>query len=430
MIDISDKAKSVAERIEAIRNLASQCREPPLLSARALKSLGNLIDPNLGYYFDDERVARNDQVVRREAVRALGNWGRDPVSLNVLVGALSIPGLRSTVVETLDQIGPATGPVQARLIAELNSLRADPGKRHLMTQFLPRGYGRDPLVIGYLKDLQKSGNRWDRALASSELCGLGELETALQSAHDPEPRVRKSLAVALGWYRESGGTEVLEQLLHDDDPRVALEAAKALRLLGKNVDLAALHALEARGGGRSWGALLKELSLFRLTDPKAAAAAGERRRKAGWLGEPGASEQQLEAAEQRLGRRLPPSYRAFLAESNGFEQPNSSIPKLYSAADIEWFRVTNADWIKAYEVGDERFWPKYLRSCLQISAVGDGAVLLLNPETETSDGEWETLFFANFVPGATAYRSFREYMEEQLNGACEWRNRSLPLKTK
>jgi hypothetical protein len=51
----------------------------------------------------------------------------------------------------------------------------------------------------------------------------------------------------------------------------------------------------------------------------------------------------------------------------------------------------------------------YLSTAIQISAVGDG-VLLLNPAVLTSDGEWEAWFFASWLPGARRYRSFLELL--------------------
>ena len=56
----------------------------------------------------------------------------------------------------------------------------------------------------------------------------------------------------------------------------------------------------------------------------------------------------------------------------------------------------------------------YLSSCLQISDVGDSAVVLLNPEVVNGEGEWETWFFSNWGPGATRYPSFRAYVESEL----------------
>lgn len=57
---------------------------------------------------------------------------------------------------------------------------------------------------------------------------------------------------------------------------------------------------------------------------------------------------------------------------------------------------------------------KHLAHTLCISDEGDEAVLLLNPMVVWPDGEWETWFFANWLPGATRYRSFADWMRHEL----------------
>ncbi len=57
---------------------------------------------------------------------------------------------------------------------------------------------------------------------------------------------------------------------------------------------------------------------------------------------------------------------------------------------------------------------EYLPGCLQVSEIGDMAVLLLNPAVQTAEGEWEAWFFAGWLPGARRYRSFYELMEGEL----------------
>ena len=153
---------------------------------------------------------------------------------------------------------------------------------------------------------------------------------------------------------------------------------------------------------------------------------------AGWLGYSGASEAQIAAAETRLGRRLPPSYREFLAVTNGWRQTGPFIDRLWSTDEIEWFRVRNQEWIDAYtgpnlggsppSVPDADYFVygegqdavlfrhEYLRTALEISDVGDSAIYLLNPQVVTADGEWEAWFFANWLPGAARHRSFWEMM--------------------
>lgn len=174
--------------------------------------------------------------------------------------------------------------------------------------------------------------------------------------------------------------------------------------------------------------LLMEISREQLQDPRIKAQTAEDKVVAGWLGEPGAAVDEISSAEQRLGMRLPPSYRAFLALSNGFNDVGPFIYRLYKAAEIEWFRVRNQDWIDAYQTGEGispeehlahpedcvRFRAAYLSSCLQISEEGDSAVVLLNPEVVNGEGEWETWFFANWYPGAERFPSFTAYVESEL----------------
>ena len=181
--------------------------------------------------------------------------------------------------------------------------------------------------------------------------------------------------------------------------------------------------------------LLKDISRVQLEDSRIAETVREGKAAAGWLGEPGATETEIIAAEQRLGVRLPPSYRAFLEETNGFDHIGYFIYRLYSAAEIDWFRVRNQDWIDAYQgpINEEpgamditpeehlanpddsvRFRTAYLSSCLQISEEGDSAVVLLNPDVVNVEGEWEAWFFANWHPGAIRYPSFLAYVQSEI----------------
>ncbi len=153
----------------------------------------------------------------------------------------------------------------------------------------------------------------------------------------------------------------------------------------------------------------------------------------GWIGYPGATEIQIQQTEDRLGRKLPPSYREFLKFSNGWGKTTSFIDRLWSSEEIEWFSVRHQDWIDAWRVGEAHFGgPKpvsdeeyfiygerqnpgilrgeYLQTALEISDLGDSAIYLLNPQIMTEDDEWEAWFFANWLPGVNRYRSFWELM--------------------
>src|SRR4051812_30361669 len=183
-----------------------------------------------------------------------------------------------------------------------------------------------------------------------------------------------------------------------------------------------------------WRGLLAQWSRALLGVPELAAGLPPDAVASGWLGLPGATAAQLAAIEARLGTTLPPSYRAFLGVSNGWRKLGYFIERVWSADEIEWFRVRHQDWIDAYQdpesyggppltegahqvYGDAQdpayFRAEYLQDTLEISDVGDSAILLLNPAVVTPEGEWEAWFFANWLPGARRYRSFRELMQAE-----------------
>jgi HEAT repeats/SMI1 / KNR4 family (SUKH-1) len=151
----------------------------------------------------------------------------------------------------------------------------------------------------------------------------------------------------------------------------------------------------------------------------------------------GASEQQLAAVEKRLKIKLPPSYRAFLSVSNGWTFSSDMTPVIRPVEKIRWFRKEHKDWYEAYQMTAEPicvlekdyfdyakqdcvvFEIKHLAQTLCISETGDDAVVLLNPMVVWPDGEWETWFFSNSSPGATRYRTFADWIADELDQPIE-----------
>ena len=186
--------------------------------------------------------------------------------------------------------------------------------------------------------------------------------------------------------------------------------------------------------------------------------------ESGWLGYPGATEEQITQTEARLGKALPPSYRAFLKVTNGWFQTTPLIDKLWSTEEIEWFSVRHQNWIDAFleqyqdryptvseaqlesnahlggsSVSDEEYLVygeaqdcsklrvEYLQTALEISDVGESAVYLLNPQVITDEGEWEAWFFGDWLPGADRYPSFRAMMQAEYENFLELRENSSRL---
>ncbi|WP_229755069.1 SMI1/KNR4 family protein [Hymenobacter cavernae] len=193
----------------------------------------------------------------------------------------------------------------------------------------------------------------------------------------------------------------------------------------------------------NWPDLLKQISQEVLSDPEfidgnASNILRNKYRQSGWLGEPGATEQEILNLEQRLGVKLPSSYREFLLTANGFGPIDYFTYWLRSCTKVDWLVNTDKDLVELWEsdvetipsVPDEEYFRyddsqidgqvrgEYFRGCLMISDWGDAGFLALNPAVQ-HDGEWEAWHFANWMPGANRYRSFAELMQEALSSYRE-----------
>lgn len=156
-----------------------------------------------------------------------------------------------------------------------------------------------------------------------------------------------------------------------------------------------------------------------------------------WEAAPPAADDDIRRCEARLGASLPPSYTAFLRTCDGLTLASHPVGRFLGAGEVEWFRKKHGDWVRAYtspagptaerEPPDDEYYgyadhvraffrPSHFRHTVQISAVGDSAVYLLNPQVVWPSGEWEAWFLANWNPGVVRYRSFAELMWEQYRG--------------
>ena len=182
-----------------------------------------------------------------------------------------------------------------------------------------------------------------------------------------------------------------------------------------------------------WSAETLEIPEYRQVLPPDVVASG-------WLGYPGATEEQFARVAGQLGAGLPPSYREFLAVTNGcwlvsgYARPYH----FWSVEEVEWFTVRHEDWIDAWLDGlhtyDEMagvtpggmigiYWPDqgegeapedHLWGALEVSDEGDdSSIYLLNPQVVTPDGEWEAWYLNH--DEVIVYRSFWK----MLRGAHE-----------
>lgn len=216
--------------------------------------------------------------------------------------------------------------------------------------------------------------------------------------------------------------------------RGVLRAQLALTPDAARRDLAelttALHTRTAHGpqppyAALSWPQLLLRLSQLALADEPDRLTQAEW--STDWLGRPGATAGQIAAKEQQLSLTLPADYKAFLRASDGLAGSGVD-PELLPVAEIglykdmedpELYGIT-ATYPDTASAAEEATLAPYLERALLVSRLPAEQELWLIPPAEPT-GEWQTWFFAAWVPGEERYASFRHYVEQQVE-ALEQRN--------
>jgi len=177
---------------------------------------------------------------------------------------------------------------------------------------------------------------------------------------------------------------------------------------------------------------LRRLPDTQLTPAKRAALA-----RGTTLSEP-ASAQELDGLAARIGKPLPPSYREFLATTNGmmFEGALNQVVLLRAAEVVPltdreyprlrgWRAMPDAAVPGAREAGGP-LPGAALDHAWVISDEHDGDIYLIFPDRATSDGEWPVWFLGDKNPGAYGYASFRAMFEREREAALRKLERRSP----
>ncbi|MEE1942914.1 SMI1/KNR4 family protein [Streptomyces sp. TRM 70361] len=145
----------------------------------------------------------------------------------------------------------------------------------------------------------------------------------------------------------------------------------------------------------------------------------EAARRVRWLGFPPASEERIAAVEERLGRRMPPSYREFLKVSDGWRHAGGFVWLLAGTESVRWHGNESglADMFEEYLAEDagpeERREADLWRRGLQLDVKSDITHVLMDPEDVDEDGEWAVYTWASWrAAPPERHANFLEFMRD------------------
>lgn len=146
----------------------------------------------------------------------------------------------------------------------------------------------------------------------------------------------------------------------------------------------------------------------------------EAARQARWLGFAPAPEERIAAMEERLGRRMPPSYREFLRVSDGWRNAGGFVWLLAGTGDAHWHADESGLAETFEEYLDEDAGPQERREAgvwrrgLQLDVESDNTYVLMDPEDVDEDGEWAVYSWASWLAAPPErHADFLEFMRDR-----------------
>lgn len=142
-------------------------------------------------------------------------------------------------------------------------------------------------------------------------------------------------------------------------------------------------------------------------------------RASGWIGAPPASAATIAAAEARLGRTLPPSYREFLAITDGWPVLSFDFDEVLPVSAVDWVKTANPGLYDIVCDESDYEWPPdsddgppLMNRALMLSTGTDN--FLFDTGRVSADGEWATTTWTSWNPGADEEQqpSFRAGLED------------------
>ncbi|MEU6132783.1 SMI1/KNR4 family protein [Saccharopolyspora sp. NPDC047091] len=144
-------------------------------------------------------------------------------------------------------------------------------------------------------------------------------------------------------------------------------------------------------------------------------AVSEQQRRTGWLGREPATEDAVQAAEERLGCALPPSFRNFLLVSDGWSESGDELHGLFRLDGVGRFEDLRAELMDAW--ADLDFFADelaVLRRSLLIADHEDGVYWVLSPDSGDADGGWTACVWDTADGAPAKYRTFGDLVADAL----------------
>jgi len=135
-----------------------------------------------------------------------------------------------------------------------------------------------------------------------------------------------------------------------------------------------------------------------------------------WLGFPAATASEISDAEDRLGRRLPPSLRSFYSVTNGWRTTGFFVWNVLRVQELGWLKDREPQMFELAEMAEGTSGPfkndpgdmrliayRYeqgtrVKRALVLNSEGDASTWLLDPDERTVDGEWAAGQWSSWNP--------------------------------
>ncbi|MFJ2212475.1 SMI1/KNR4 family protein [Streptomyces sp. NPDC101062] len=144
-----------------------------------------------------------------------------------------------------------------------------------------------------------------------------------------------------------------------------------------------------------------------------------------WLGFAGADPGRIGALEERLGPDvvLPPTYRSFLAVTDGWRPAGTGVHLLGTTEGTRWYGDPRPHGLQEAREAGAEVWGRALR----LSVESDGTEVLLDPGEVNADGEWAA-YLHRGRPGDAPEERYESFMElmQALFRSFHHRNRNTP----